>query len=40
MLHTATGWAIATADAIPDPNLFSPNSNFVYTVSLDRKSVV
>jgi hypothetical protein len=34
VLHTGTGWAIATADALPDPNLFSPNSNFVYTLSL------
>ncbi len=34
VLRTATGWAIATADAIPDPNILATEHQFVYSVSL------
>ena len=38
VLRTATGWAVATADALPDPALSSPG-NFVYTVSVYELTV-
>jgi hypothetical protein len=34
MLRTETGWAIATADALPDPNVLATKHQFVYSVSL------
>src|SRR5262249_9899584 len=34
VLHTANGWAVATADAIPNLNVLATQHRFVYTVSL------
>jgi hypothetical protein len=34
VLRTPTGWAIATADAIPDPNILATQHQFMYSVSL------
>jgi hypothetical protein len=36
VMHFGVGWAIAMADALPDPTLSSPSHPFVYTVSLYR----
>jgi len=34
VLRTATGWAVASADAVPDPNVLATEGRFLYSVSV------